>query len=318
MKSLSPTLSFSIAFLFGTLTWPLAAHAQRAMPKPQVPPAASLAKPLNVAFLVYPEVEALDLSGPLDVFVKANSLAPRSYNIYTVAVGTRTVSTQKGALTLTARYTLSNSPRPDIIIVPGASQSQAEKIGANPRVMSWLKRNAGAGQTVMSVCTGAFILGRAGLLDGKNSTSHWLTLDDFQRDFPKTRAFKGVTFIEDGNIVTTAGVSSGIDGAFFLVEKTSGKEVAERIAKALQYRLRMPAYPASKRARVVLSKPSVAHKAGRKLVSSSDPVCGMKIQANTPYVALRNGQIYGFCSKACQEQFEAQSNSTELLNTETR
>ncbi len=274
------------------------AHAQMTMaPRPQ-------AKPLNVAFLVFPGVEALDLSGPLDVFVKANDIAPAAFNIYTVSTGAKTVVSQSGVLTLSARYSLSQSPRPDIVIVPGASVEQARKIGNDARVQGWLRANSSPNQTVMTVCTGAFIAGAAGLLDGKNSTTHWFCLQDFQRQFPRTKAFSDARFVRDGNILSTAGVSSGIDGALELVEQTRGEQTANVVARALQYRRDTPAFPDAKLARVKLLPKRAVSKTAQKLALDFDPVCHMKVGAQTRHFATFNGRNYGFCSDGCRHVFE--------------
>ena len=276
------------------------AHAQMAMPKAKTP-----AKTLNVAFLIYPDVEALDLSGPVDVFVKANDIAPHSYNLYTVATGPRTVTTQQGVLTLTARYTLSNSPHPDIVVVPGSSVARVTQVGADRAVQAWLHRNATPAQTVMSVCTGAFIIGKAGLLDGKKSTTHWFTLSDFQRQFPRIKAYSGTRFVRDGNVLSAAGVSSGIDGALQLVEQTRGKSVADTVARVIQYRRGTPSYPDQPLARVRLQDPPPPPEPSQKLALDYDPVCHMKVDGHTTNTYKFKGKLYGFCSSGCRDAFAA-------------
>ena len=257
-------------------------------------------KPLNVAFLIYPNVEALDLSGPLDVFTKANFVDKGAYHLYTVAAQNQTVPIDGGYLKLTATYNLQNAPRPDWIIVPGSSENQVRMVGKNPQVAAWLRKNATASQKIMSVCTGAFVLGEAGLLDGKNSTSHWLSVENLQREFPKTRVFEGAKYIEDGNIVTCGGITSGIDGALFLVEKYSGKLAAQRVAQVLQYRPNTAIYPAKARQRVVLK----TAKTPVKLAMPIDPICHMRVTSTTAHMATYQGKTYGFCSEMCKEEFQ--------------
>lgn len=263
-------------------------------------------RPLNVAVLLYPEVNVLDLSGPLEVFSMANSMAPRRYNVYTVAANRNLVTAENGALTMKPQYSMENSPRADILIVPGASLKQIHGMYADARLMNWIKRASKTSRLTMSVCTGAFLLGHAGVLDNRQSTTHWLVLNDLQREFPKTRAYEGARFIEDGKVLSTAGVSSGLDGSLRVVEKTAGKNVADTVARAIQYRRGTPAFPALKMTRVVLKTPLHTRRSGaQKLVSTVDPVCGMAIDPNTRTTFLYKGQLYGFCSDHCRETFAA-------------
>lgn len=265
----------------------------------------SFRRPLNVALLVYHGVEPLDLSGPLDVFVKANDLSSHSFNVYTVGLSRVPVKSQANVLTLSPQFSLDDCPRPDIVLVPGASTGVAQQTGSNPRVIKWLQSNHQPSQTVMSVCTGAFILGRAGLLDGKNSTTHWMVQGELQRQFPRTKAFAGARFIKDGNILSTAGVTSGIDGALQLVEQTRGKEVADNVARAIQYRRGTPTFPEQSNGRVQLRTFAPA-KATTKLALDFDPVCHMKVAAYTKTTFTYKGQTYGFCSPGCRDAFASQ------------
>ena len=279
------------------------AQAQAPQPKPNFVRIHSK-RPQNVAFLIYPGVEALDLSGPVDVFVKANDLEPGAFNIYTVAATNKTVQSQSGVLTLSARYDLNHAPRPDILIVPGASVEQVRKVGSDARLQRWIRANATKTQTVMSVCTGAFIIGKAGLFDGKNSTTHWFCLDDFQREFPRTKAFEGARFVRDSNIISTEGVSSGIDGALQLIEQTRGKARADFVAKVIQYRRNTPAFPAQKFARVQLRSKPAGIKV-EQLALDFDPVCHMKLSAKDDTTFAYKGKTYGFCSPGCRDTFAA-------------
>lgn len=274
-------------------------------------PKSTTAKPLNVAFVVYNGVEVLDFSGPMDVFVKANSITPNSYNIYTVAVEDGSIATEAGAVTLKPRYTIANSPKPDILIVAGAATRTINQLSANRAFMQYLKQQSSDARLVMSVCTGAFLLGKAGVLNGRKSTTHWFVVDSFQQEFPKTTAMQGVRFVEDGKFVTTAGISSGIDGALHVVEKTKSKQVADVVARVMQYRRGTPAYPEQPRGKVASigsggAAPNSPNKTGaRKLASKVDPVCGMAVDGHTKFTAEYRGHLYGFCSEQCRKTFAA-------------
>ncbi|RYX84031.1 YHS domain-containing protein [bacterium] len=268
-------------------------------------PAKASNSPLKVAFVIYPEVEVLDLSGPLDVFVKANDISPGSFTTFTVGLDHKPVQTQSGGLTITPQFSLADAPRPDIVVIPGASTKRVSQVGTDKRLQSWLRRNASPNQTIMSVCTGAFIVGHAGLFDGKKSTTHWLTLSEFQTKFPKTQAYSGVRYIEDGNRLSAAGVSSGIDGALHLVEQTRGKRVADGIARAIQYRRETPVYPDLPKERVKLTKTAPNPRGNQKLALDYDPVCHMKVKSDSTIIATFKGKFYGFCAVGCRDAFNA-------------
>ena len=264
-------------------------------------------KPLNVAFLVYKNVEVLDLSGPLDVFTKASHMAPGTYNLYTVGTDAGLTPGEDGILSIKPRYTIRDCPSPDILVVPGAPMEAIQAASANRPLIQWLQQKAPGSRLVMSVCTGAFLLGRAGLLDNRKSTTHWFVLDEFQKQFPKTTAMQGVRFVQDGKVVTAAGVSSGIDGALHVVEKTSGKQVADGVSRVIQYRRGTPAFPEQKPGKLVAGRAvkSAPRVSGRKLFSNTDPVCGMKVDARTKLTHEHKGRLYGFCAAHCRDTFAA-------------
>ena len=211
--------------------------------KPAMPAPIPFDKVRNVAFLIYDGVEPLDLGGAIDVFVKANGVTKGGYNVYTVGLTHEMVQTQAQTFGVTPKFSLDDAPKPDIVIVPGATTDVSIEAGKNPRVQSWLKANATPDQTVMSVCTGAFVVGGAGLFDGRDATTHWMSLPKFQGLFPDAKAYGGVRYINDGNIYSAGGVTSGIDGALHLVEQFSGKEAADRVARVLQYRRDTTPFP---------------------------------------------------------------------------
>ena len=294
-------LIFASLVLAASATATFAQTAKPAMTMPNSTQPAKAEKTRNVAFLVYDGVEPLDLSGPIDVFTKANFVTAGGYNVYTVGLTHDTVQAEAQSFGLTPKFSLDDAPKPDIIIVPGSSPERVGEVGKNPRIQSWLRANAQPGQTVMSVCTGAFIVGEAGLFDGRDATTHWMTLPQFATQFPRARTYDGVRYIGDGNIYSAAGVSSGIDGALHLVEKFSGKAAADSVARVLQYRRDTPLFPDSNKKRV---QPAPANLKPLAL-NDTDPVCNMKVAANTPDTFTYQGETYGFCSLDCRDKFAA-------------
>lgn len=280
------------------LVAPLAV-AQTAKPK-AVATSAYPKRTLNVAVLIYPGMNALDATGPLEVFDMANDLAPGSFNFYTLASTHAPVAPHGNAFSLAPRFSFADAPRADIVVVPGAPMPIIAQLEHNAALLNFVREAAKKPQ-LMSVCTGSFLLARAGVLDGKRVTTHFGATADFAQQFPRVILRQNLRFVEDGNVLTTAGVSSGIDGALQVVEKARGRMFADAVARGLQYRPHTPAFP------LVTVRKTPLHNAmirpGQKLALDYDPVCHMKVNANDKITFAWKGQIYGFCSPTCRDQF---------------
>lgn len=269
---------------------------------PQSKPSAFPARTLNVAVLIYPGMNTLDATGPLEVFDLANDIAPKAFNVYTLAQSAAPIAPHGSAFSMTPLYCFANAPRPDIVIVPGASLQTLAQLGKNRALLGWVRSQSKAPQ-LMSVCTGSFLLGSAGVLDGRRATTHWFMANDFHSQFPRVTLRQNVRFVEDGNVLTTAGVSSGIDGALRVVEKARGTSVADTVARVMQYRPHTPAFPLVS----VTAKPiqNAVLQPGQKLALDFDPVCHMKLSADDKATFAYKGQVYGFCSSGCRDRFAA-------------
>ena len=191
----------------------------------------------NVAVLLFPGVQIIDYSAPYEVFSQAGV-----YNIFTVAESSAPISTSggQGAAQVTAKYTFADHPRPDIVIIPGGGGSRPGDGGvgnqtANPKLISWIQEQAGSATTVLSVCNGAFLLAKAGLLDGLEATTFWGMLDDLKTAAPKTRVHKDRRYVDNGKVITTAGLSSGIDGSLYVLSKLHGVGKARQVALQMEY-----------------------------------------------------------------------------------
>jgi transcriptional regulator GlxA family with amidase domain len=180
----------------------------------------------TVAILLFDGVEIIDYSGPWEIFGAAG------FEVHTVAASTGPIKTVFGQRVI-PDYTLENCPKTDILLVPGGSVSRAAN---DPHVIHWIQDRAKESQHVMSVCTGAFILAKAGLLDGQSSTTIRHSLDRLAKVAPKTKVIRNVRYVDNGKIITTAGLSAGMDGALRLVWKILGKEKAQATASGLEYK----------------------------------------------------------------------------------
>jgi transcriptional regulator GlxA family with amidase domain len=200
--------------------------------------------PRGVLIVVFDGVQSLDVTGPLEVFTGANGhLAGRdgcgpAYEIVVAGPGGAPVRTSSG-LTIVPQADLRAVPAPHTLLVPGGEGTRSGGAGSE-EVTAWLREHAPAARRVASVCTGAFLLARAGLLDGRRATTHWAYADALQRGFPAVRVEPDRIYVRDGAVVTSAGVTAGIDLALALVEEDVGREAALDVARHLVVFLRRP------------------------------------------------------------------------------
>lgn len=183
----------------------------------------------NVAILLYPGVELLDFAGPLEVFSSAMSPAGEHFRVYTVAE-TREPLLSQGCLTIVPEFTIADCPPPDLFVVPGGDVPLSR-----PALVAWVQKCAREA-VAMSVCNGALLFARAGLLDGLEATTHRSALQSLRSSSPTTRVVPERRFVDNGRVITAAGISAGIDGALHVVERLLGHESAARTAYYMEYR----------------------------------------------------------------------------------
>lgn len=193
-----------------------------------LPHVARAAEPRNVAILVHDGVELLDFAGPGEVFSAA---ANDAFRVFTVGPTADPVVSQ-GFVKIIPDYTLDNSPRPDIIVIPGGHTSVLYE---NPKVIAWIKERARTAELTMSVCNGAVTLAHTGLLDGHRATTHYGSVAAL-RKFPRITVVPNERFVDEGRVLSTQGVSAGIDGALHVVERLLGAETAWADARYMMYR----------------------------------------------------------------------------------
>ena len=200
--------------------------------------------PREVAIVVYPGVQSLDVTGPLEVFAGARALidaqarTERAYRVHILSRDADPLATSSG-LTLVPDAALRDAPAEiDTLIVAGGSGSRAAV--ADVALIKWLTRAAASARRTASVCTGAFLLAEAGLLDGRSATTHWASAAELARLYPRARVDADPIFLRDGAIWTSAGVTAGMDLALALVEEDLDRDAALLIARHLVLFLRRP------------------------------------------------------------------------------
>ncbi|QDG75338.1 GlxA family transcriptional regulator [Labrenzia sp. PHM005] len=195
----------------------------------------------RIEFLAYEAVQILDITGPLQVFASANDLLqtqgkPTAYDLETVAKPS-TVKSSSG-LALIANPLPQAGTAVDTVLVPGGFG--IDKVCEDRELISWLTSRAATARRVASVCSGAFLLATAGLLDGKYAATHWQRCAEFKERFPDVRLKSDPIYVQDGNLWTSAGITAGIDLALALVQEDLGREIALGVARQLVVFLKRP------------------------------------------------------------------------------
>ena len=197
------------------------------------------ARPLRLGILLFPEVEVLDFAGPFEVFSVAARISRAAYghapfDVATIAAERAPVIARHG-LTVIPAFGFTDAPPLDILIVPGGIVTQPM---SDPATLDWVQCAAERALLTASVCTGAFVLARLGLLDGRQATTHWEDIADLRKDFPHLDILERVSFVDSGEIVTSAGISAGIEMSLHLVGRILGPAAARATARQMEYEWR--------------------------------------------------------------------------------
>lgn len=177
----------------------------------------------KVAILVFPYAEVIDFSGPWEV------LAAAGMEVWSVAKTEAGITCTPG-MKIVPDYTFANSPIPDILLVPGGGVDPGDSITVN-----WIKSMSKQTEHVVSVCTGAYLLGAAGLLKNDTATTFYMAIDDFRKKYPDINVVDNQRFVDNGKVITSAGLSSGIDAAFYVISLYEGNAKAKQVANLLEY-----------------------------------------------------------------------------------
>ncbi len=185
----------------------------------------------QIGILVFPDAEELDFVGPWEVFAMAAAVVG-DLRVALVAERAEPLRCAKG-LRVLPDHDFATAPALDLVLVPGGQGTRAE--AENPRLLEWLARTAARCTWVASVCTGSLLLHAAGPGRGKRMTTHWAFVEELRRRAPDAAIVAGPRYVRDGNLVTAAGVSAGIDMALWLVGEIWSPEAARATQRAIQY-----------------------------------------------------------------------------------
>ena len=257
---------------------------------------------IPVAFLISEGAQVIDFAGPWEVFqdVMVPGRTDHPFRLYTVSESTAPIHTS-GGMKIVPDYNFENAPAPKVIVIPAQSRP-------SEAALEWIRKSTLTTDVTMSVCTGAFVLARTGLLAGKAATTYHGAFVRFANEFPDIHLKRGARFVEDGNLATAGGLSSGIDLALRVVERYFGHEVAQSTAYDLEYQGQGWMNPESNQAYAT----TPISKAGRTVCL----VCGMNVDPATAPKSVYKGKTYYFCSDDDKKTFDAAAD--KFVNTDRK
>lgn len=195
--------------------------------------------PLNIAIFIFNEVEVLDFAGPFEVFNVATRVKAKldpgcasPFNVFTVAETMLPIKA-RGGLPVIPHHSFQNCLPIDFIVIPGGVITEEL---LKPTVTRWIAETAPRAKIIAGICTGTFLLAKTGLLDGLRVTTHWEDITDLRTMFPELQVEENVRWVEQGNVITSAGISAGIDMSLHLVAKLESEKLALATARQMDYR----------------------------------------------------------------------------------
>jgi putative intracellular protease/amidase/YHS domain-containing protein len=254
---------------------------------PLKPPASGT---IPVAFVISKGAVVIDFAGPWEVFENATipgrEMMDSAFEVYTVAETLEPI-TASGGLKIVPNYIFQNAPQPKVIVIPAQDDSSEP-------MLQWIRKAAQNSDVTMSVCTGAYVLAATGLLNGKAATTHHAAYADLQMKFPDIQVKRGARFIEQGNLATAGGLTSGMDLALRVVGRYFGTEAIERTAFQLEYQGQ--GWMDAKSNSVFAMKPA----------GDICAVCWMQVNRATAASEVYKGQTYYFCMDGHKVVFDTQ------------
>jgi len=275
------SLAAGSAFVYGSSR----ARAAESVQNPLTPPAKGL---IPVAFLISDGATMIDFAGPWEVFQDVMLDDQRMpFQLFTVSATAKPIRAS-GGMKIVPDYTFANAPQPKVIVIPAQGND-------SPVVLDWVRKASQASDVTMSVCTGAFLLAKSGLLDGKSATTHHNSYKIFEKQFPNITLKRGARFVEEGKLASAGGLTSGMDLAMRVVERYYGREQADKDAYYMEYQ-GSGWKDASGAANAAYA--NVRLRPGFE----EDPVCGMEVKKGD-MKADYNGATYYFCMDSCRQRF---------------
>ena len=257
---------------------------------------------IPVAFVISNGAQVIDFTGPWEVFqdVMVPGRTDHPFHLYTVSKSTSPIHAS-GGMKIVPDYTFENAPAPKVIVIPAQSEP-------SEATLEWIRKSTKTSDVTMSVCTGAFVLAKTGLLSGKAATTFHGAFVSFANEFPDIDLKRGARFVEDGNLATAGGLSSGIDLALRVVERYFGHEIAQKTAYNMEYQGLGWMNPDSNQAYSAMPVSTAEH--------PLCPVCGMDVDPAKAPKSVFKGATYYFCSDSDKKTFDAAPD--KFVNTDRK
>jgi YHS domain-containing protein/putative intracellular protease/amidase len=246
---------------------------------------------IPVAFVISEGAVIIDFCGPWEVFqdVYVPERQGNPFRLYTVGPTSQSIRASSG-MKIVPDYTFENAPVPKVIVIPAQN-------GSTDTMLDWIRKSTKTTDVTMSVCTGAFVLANTGLLSGKAATTHHAAFKTFATQFPDIQLKRGARFVEEGNLASAGGLSSGMDLALRVVERYFGREVAKQTAHQMEYQGQGWLDPASNevyaKARISTDEHPLC------------PVCDMEVDPKSAPTSVYKGKTYHFCMDSHKAAFDA-------------
>jgi putative intracellular protease/amidase/YHS domain-containing protein len=256
-------------------------------PNPLQPPAQGA---IPVAFVVSDGAVVIDFAGPWEVFQDVHTAQGGGlFQLYTVAETTKPITASAG-LKIVPDYTFQTAPAPKVVVIPAQN-------GESPAMLEWIRKSAKNADLTMSVCTGAGVLAKTGLLSGKSATTHHSAYKEFAMEFPDIQLKRGARFVEEGSLASAGGLSSGIDLALRVVERYYGRARAEQTADMMEYQGRGWLDPDSNSAYA------------KRFSTDEHPLCPVcEMDGDPSLKSVYQGKAYYFCSQEHKQMFDRAPN----------
>lgn len=190
---------------------------------------------IKVGIYVFNEVEVLDFAGPFEVFSLTKNGDKQLFEVVVIGETNEPISARNGLKILPAA-TFNDNLSLDILIIPGGYGAEEIEI-KNKIVIDWINAQQNKVKILASVCTGALLLAECGILNYKKATTHWMDIDRLEHDYPKIEVVRNIKFVDEGKIITSGGISAGIDMSFHIVRRLFGTEIAKNTAKRMEYNI---------------------------------------------------------------------------------
>lgn len=188
---------------------------------------------IKVGIFIFNDVEVLDFAGPFEVFSLASKNNNSVFEVFTISENKEIIKARNG-LQVKPNLSFNDNYEIDILIIPGGYGAEEFEI-KKQKTLNWIIEQSKKVDILASVCTGALLLAECGILKNKKATTHWMDLNRLESNYPDVNVIKNVKYVDEGNILTSGGISAGINMSFYIIQRLFGIDIAKSTAKRMEY-----------------------------------------------------------------------------------